>query len=201
MTSSQHPTASVQRIHNLIAQGFNNDPTVPVILVGPARAGLDSVKLAAAEVASFGDRPFLVLPGARIEEEGLALLSLSLSDLSLAAKAADVPHGAGSPFEIQRSQSILSSLQSLSRADRGVLTIELAGNESAQDVNRALGMLLERHLGGTVDLTRTPVFWCTQDAGPLPAAYRNKCQVFTVEDLASRPTGPGGCAPSRRFGR
>lgn len=182
-------TLSSSQLASRLAAGFQAATPTPVILLGDDTA--PTLATAAAAVAGAGDRPFVLLPGPdapdRMEPDALACISLSAHDLALAARALVVPHGPGGPQQIQRAQSVLSSLRAAHVAERSVLALTLDGLETPADMNLAFSMLMEPQ--ADLDLTRTPVFWCVSSAASLPSAYRNKCEVFTV-DTAPRPRGP-----------
>lgn len=184
-----HAALSASQLAAHITGKFRVDIPAPVILLGEEAA--PALTSAVADLAAACDRPFTLLPGpdapSRVEQDALACLSLSAHDLALAARALVVPHGPGAPQQIQRAQSVLSSLRAAQAAARSVLALTFDGLETSADMNLALSMLLEPQEG--LDLTHAPVFWCVSSADKLPTAYRNKCEVFTLA-TAPRPRGP-----------
>lgn len=190
MTTSQCPSLSPADIPSLITAGFRADVPSPVIVLSDPLIARDAVLSAAFDVARASERPFVELPGGLEESDGLAVLSTTVSDLARAAQSIRVPHAAGSPVQIQQTQSFIASLRALCSAERSVLVVSVSGEESAQDMNLALSVLGEPHAKVGVDLTRTPVFWCGPTAQSLPTAYRNACQVFKLAPPSPRPSTP-----------
>jgi hypothetical protein len=190
MTSSSFSSVAAAALPSLITAAFRADNPAPVILLADQEVDQDAVLSAAFHVARSGDRPFALLPCDSVESDGLAAVCLTVADLAQAARGMAVPHGAGSPVQIQQSQSLIATLRALGTAQRNVVVIKLAGTESAQEMTLALSALGEPHANVAVDLTRASVFWCGPTAQSLPAAYRNACQVFGLEVAPPRPPSP-----------
>lgn len=124
-----------------------------------------------------------------VDEEALAVASMTASELATAIISTQVPNMAGSPVGILMSQDNLAILRRLGRHRPSVLIVDVGEAQDPMDINVINNFILTRKVKD-VDLTTTAMV-LTGNLVALPEVLRETINYYDLSLPISKPSSSG----------